>query len=314
LIAQHPDASTSMSKVSLCIATYRRQERLASVLEDLTRQTRLPDEVVVVDNDGEASARPVVDRRVTDGAPFPIRYAVQPQKNISLTRNKTVELATGDWLAFIDDDERAPAPWLAQLIKSADRYAADGVLGPVVPVVPATAPAWIRRGRFYDFPRMPTGTVIPPNRLRFGNVLIKGAWLRGGEPPFDPALGLTGGEDGDLLSRLVQRGARLVWCDEASVEEPVEQSRLSLNWLLRRALSGGQDFARHSLAGRYGAMPAPKRVLFFLRALTQAAAAAALSLLALPLGRHHAARWLTAVSANIGKLSVFWGWRYREYA
>ena len=303
-----------MSTVSVCIATYRRAERLAAVLDDLTRLTRLPDEVVVVDNDAAGSARPVVERRLREGAPFPIRYAVQPVKNISLTRNKTVELAGGDWLAFIDDDERAPPPWLALLEEAAARDAADGVLGPVDPVVPPSAPAWIRRGRFYDFPRMATGTVIPPNRLRFGNVLVKGAWLRGAEPPFDPALGLTGGEDGDLLSRLVQRGARLVWCDEALVREPVEPSRLSLRWLLRRALSGGQDFARHSLAGRYGTMSTAKRVRFFLRALAQALAAAALTLVVWPLGRHHAARWLTTFSANVGKLSVFWGWRYREYA
>jgi succinoglycan biosynthesis protein ExoM len=303
-----------MSTVSVCIATYRRAERLAAVLDDLTRQTRLPDEVVVVDNDAAGGARAVVEERLCQGAPFPIRYAVQPVKNISLTRNKTVELAGGDWLAFIDDDERAPPPWLEQLAESAARDAADGVLGPVDPIVPLSAPAWIRRGRFYDFPRMATGTVIPPNRLRFGNVLVKGAWLRGAEAPFDPALGLTGGEDGDLLSRLVQRGARLVWCDEAIVREPVEPSRLSLHWLLRRALSGGQDFARHSLAGRYGTMSTAKRVRFFLRALAQAVAAAALALVVWPLGRHHAARWLTTLSANVGKLSVFWGWRYREYA
>jgi succinoglycan biosynthesis protein ExoM len=303
-----------MRTVSVCIATYRRAERLEAVLDDLTRQTRPPDEVVVVDNDAAETARAVIEQRLLRSAPFPIRYAVQPVKNISLTRNKTVELAGGDWLAFIDDDERAPPPWLAQLMETAARDAADGVLGPVDPIVPSSAPAWIRRGRFYDFPRMATGTIIPPNRLRFGNVLVKGAWLRGGEAPFDPALGLTGGEDGDLLSRLVQRGARLVWCDEAIVQEPVEPSRLSLHWLLRRALSGGQDFARHSLAGRYGAMPAGKRVRFFLRALAQALAAAALTLVVWPLGRHHAARWLTTLSANVGKLSVFWGWRYREYA
>ncbi len=255
-----------------------------------------------------------MEQRLRQSAPFPIRYAVQPVKNISLTRNKTVELAGGDWLAFIDDDERAQPPWLSQLVEAAARHAADGVLGPVDPIVPSSAPAWIRRGRFYDFPRMATGTVIPPNRLRFGNVLVKGAWLRGADAPFDPTLGLTGGEDGDLLSRLVQRGARLVWCDEAIVQEPVEPSRLSLHWLLRRALSGGQDFARHSLAGRYGTMSTAKRVRFFLRALVQALAAAALTLVVWPLGRHHAARWLTTLSANVGKLSVFWGWRYREYA
>ncbi|MDP9064744.1 MAG: glycosyltransferase [Pseudomonadota bacterium] len=300
--------------MSVCIATYRRPERLAAVLADLTLQNRRPDEVVVVDNDAAASARSVVEERLELGAPFPIRYAVQPLKNISLTRNKTVELASGDWLAFLDDDERAPVAWLGQLVEAAARFGADAILGPVDPIVPANAPDWIRRGRFYDFPRMPTGTVIPPNRLRFGNVLVNGGWIRGMDGPFDPALGLTGGEDGDLLSRLAQRGARIVWCDEALVHEPVEASRLCLGWLLRRALSGGQDFGRHALAGRYGAMSRPKRALFFLRALAQALAAAVLTVLVWPLGRHHAARWLATLSANIGKLSVFWGWRYREYA
>jgi len=304
----------SMNTVSLCIATYRRPERLAALLEDLTRQRLLPDEVVVVDNDPGASAQSVVEERLRLGAPFPIRYAMQPQKNISLTRNKTVELAGSEWLAFIDDDERAPAAWLAQLMAAAERFGAHGVLGPVDPVVPPSAPGWIRRGRFYDFPRMATGTVIPPNRLRFGNVLLQASLVRPMEGPFDPSLGLTGGEDGDLLSRLVLGGARIVWCDEAMVSEPVETSRLSLQWLLRRALSGGQDFARHALAGRYGAMPFGRRAMFFLRALVQAMAAAGLALVIWPLGRHHAARWLTTLSANIGKLSVLWGWRYREYA
>jgi glycosyltransferase involved in cell wall biosynthesis len=303
-----------MSTVSLCIATYRRSERLALLLEDLTTQSRVPDQVVVVDNDSAGSAREVVERRRALGAPFPIIYDIQPRKNISLTRNRTVELAVGDWIAFVDDDERAPVYWLQQLLDAAARFDADGVLGPVNPVVPASAPGWILRGRFYEFPRMDTGAVIPPNRLRFGNVLFRGSWLHRTPGPFDPAFGLTGGEDGDLLSRLRQQGARIVWCDEAVVHEPVDSSRLSLRWLLRRALSGGQDFARHALAGRYGAMSTASRITFFARALAQAFVAAVCVLMSWPMGRHHAARWLTKLWANIGKMSAFWGWRYREYA
>jgi succinoglycan biosynthesis protein ExoM len=305
-----PDQST----VTLCIATYRRPDRLAALLQDLSRQSRLPDEVVVVDNDATASARGVVEERQRFGAPYPIRYAVQPKQNISMTRNATVELASGEWLAFIDDDERAPPHWLAQLMEAAERYGADGILGPVDPVVPPSAPDWIRRGHFYEFPRMASGTQVPPNRLRFGNVLVRAQWLRGVGQPFDPELGLTGGEDGDLLSRLVQRGARIVWCDEAIVREPVEPSRLSLRWLLRRALTGGQNFARHTLAGRYGRLSILKRVGFFGRALAQAVAAAVMALVTWPLGRHHAARWLAALWANFGKLSAHWGSRYRQYS
>ncbi|BAV34115.1 glycosyl transferase [Sulfuricaulis limicola] len=299
--------------ISLCIATYRRPERLGALLDDLVKQQQLPIDVVVVDNDAAGSARAVVKRRRELGAPFPIHYDIQPVKNISLTRNRTVALANSDWIAFIDDDERAPAGWLKKLSEAAIRCNADGVLGPVEPVVPANAPAWIQHGSFYEWWRMKTCAVIPPNKLRFGNVLLRGALLRDTPTPFDPDYGLTGGEDGDLLGRLVQQGARIVWCDEAIVHEPVEGARLSLRWLLLRALRGGQDFARHWLAGSYGQLTSTGRVRLFLRALLQSALAAGLAFLSWPLGRHRAVYWLLKASANIGKITILLGWHYREY-
>lgn len=302
-------------RISLCIATYCRTERLAALLDDLVRQALLPVEVVVVDNHAEGSARAVVEQRRALGAPFPVHYDIQPQRNIALTRNRTVELASaGDWLAFIDDDERAPPVWLAQMADAAQRFGADVILAPVVPLVPEQAPSWIRRGRFYDFPRMATGSDVPLNRLRFGNALLRGAPLRAEPGPFDPAYGLTTGEDADLLVRLVQKGSRVLWCDEAIVTEPVEESRLSLRWLLQRALSGGQEFTRKTLAGRYGRVTAAGRLKFIAVAFAQLLVASALSVLLLPFGRHRAVQWLIRASANLGKLSVFWGWRYHEYA
>ena len=301
------------TSISVCIATYRRSERLEALLQDLGRQTLLPSEVIVVDNDAAGSARSVVERFQQAQCAFELRYDIQPRKNISLTRNRTVELATREWLAFVDDDERAPDFWLARLAAAVEEYSADGVLGPVDPVVPQSAPSWIRRGRFYDFPRMKTGSVVPPNRLRFGNLLLRAASVKSMDVIFDPAYGLTGGEDGDLLSRMTLRGARIIWCDEALVHEPIEQSRLSLKWLLRRSLRGGQDFARHSLSGRYGPRIAG-RARLFARALVQLVVAAAIAVVVLPLGRHHSAHWLTRASANVGKLSIFLGWHYREYA
>lgn len=302
-----------ITSISVCIATYRRLDRLEVLLADLCRQQLLPSEVIVVDNDAGGSARPVVERCLEAKPPFSIHYDIQPEKNISLTRNRTVELTSHQWLAFVDDDERAPDFWLARLAAAVRDYAADGVLGPVDPVVPEDAPGWIRRGRFYDFPRMPTGTVVPPNRLRFGNLLLRASAVKTMPVMFDPAYGLTGGEDGDLLSRMTLAGARIVWCDEAIVHEPVEKSRLNLKWLLRRSMRGGQDFARHSLSGRYGERTAGHLRLFG-RALVQLVAAAGIAILVLPLGRHHAAHWLTKASANVGKLSIFLGWHYREYA
>jgi succinoglycan biosynthesis protein ExoM len=300
--------------VSVCIATHYRNEALALLLEDLAAQDHLPDEVVIVDNTSDSHALPVVEQCRKSALPFPIVYEVQPVRSISLTRNRTVDLASGEWLAFIDDDERAAPDWLGTLLAAAGRFAAGVVLGPALPIVPAEAPGWIRRGRFYDWPRMPSGTVIPRNRLRFGNVLIHGGLLRGRPLLFNPTYGLTGGEDGALLSRLAGDGARIVWCDEALVMEPVESSRLSLRWLCMRALRGGQDYSRHTLAGRYGAVTAGRVAVLVTRSLVQMCVAAILALLCLPLGRTPAAFWTIKAAANFGKLSLLFGWHYEEYA
>jgi succinoglycan biosynthesis protein ExoM len=287
---------------------------LRSLIDDLVGQRHPPFEIVVVDNDLQGSARAVVDARLASGSPCPIHYEIQPEQNISLTRNATVEIASGDWLAFVDDDERAPPTWLGRLADAAQRYLADGVLGPVLPLVPQDAPPWIRRGEFYSWARMASGTVVPRNRLRFGNVIVRASVLRTQRGPFDPAYGLTGGEDGDLLSRLANSGARIVWCDEACVEEPVENARLSLRWLLLRALRGGQDFARHTLAARYGKVTTMDRLRFAARAIAQCLAATGFALISLPWGVHYSAYWLLRAAANTGKLTVLFGWHYHEYA
>jgi succinoglycan biosynthesis protein ExoM len=300
--------------VSVCIATYRRPDRLEALLGDLLRQTLLPDQVVIADNDAEASARRVVERLRAGGVPFRLDYAVEPQRNIARTRNLSVVMAQGDWLAFIDDDERAPESWLCRLIVAAVRYRADGVLSPVEPRLPPNAPQWIRRGRFYDFPHQPSGSQVPLNRMRFGNVLLRGKLLRAEPGPFDERYGLGTGEDGDLLVRLAHKGARIVWSEEAPVFEPIESHRLSLRWLLRRAFCGGQEFARQTVRGRYASISWCGRSVFFARATVQLLIAATLAAVCWPVGRHWGACWLIRAWANFGKLTAFWGGHLQAYS
>lgn len=305
-------------RISVCIATYRRPQRLQLVLEDLLAQTLAVQQITVVDNDAQGSAREVAEAFVRANPQLPLVYEIQPARNIALTRNRTVALADGDWLAFIDDDERAPAGWLKRLMDEAQRLGADGLLGPVVPQVPDSAPAWIRAGRFYDFPRMLTGTEVPDNQLRFGNILLRGSLVRSEPGPFDVRYALMTGEDADLLLRLRTRGARILWCDEAVVLEPVEASRLSFRWMLKRAYSGGQEFARKTLAGRYGPIGWTRRIRFFAECGLKLVIGAVLSLLFLlgmpMLGRGRAALWLIRAAANFGKLTAFAGWTYQEYS
>jgi succinoglycan biosynthesis protein ExoM len=300
--------------VSVCIPTYRRNELLRALLEDLACQERAPEEVIVVDNDAAGGARATVEGFRSTGPPFGLGYDVQPERNIAMTRNRSVELATGDWLAFVDDDERAPPQWLRLLLETAEAHGADGVLAPVVPVVPEGAPDWIRRGRFYDSARHKTGVRVPLNCMRFGNVLLRGGLVRSLQPPFNPIFGLGAGEDTDLLVRLSLGGASILWCDEAAVTEPIVSKKLSLRWLLVRAAAGGQDFAHKSVSGAYGSVGFGRRVFFYARVVAQLGIALGLVPLAYFAGRHHAAHWLMKASGNFGKLSILWGSRSEAWA
>jgi succinoglycan biosynthesis protein ExoM len=300
--------------ISVCIPTFRRNDRLRAVLDDLAQQDLRPDQVVVVDNDPTGVARAVIEQYRASGVPFRLDYDVQAEPNIAITRNRTVQLASGDWLAFVDDDERVPRYWLRELMNAAEKSNADGVLGPVEPRVPLSAPAWIRAGRFYDFPHQAEGAEVPLNCMRFGNVLLRANFLRAETGPFDPRYGLMAGEDTDLLTRLAHKGAKIVWTERAPVFEPVEAGRLSLRYILLRALSGGQGFARYTLGGGFRPIGRAGSTQFFSRALIQMLVAAVMAALALPFGRHHAAAWFVKVSSNFGKLSVLWGWRYRAYS
>ncbi len=300
-------------KISVLLCTYKRANELAALLKDLAAQTRLPDELVVVDNDAEASASETVQAFASD-APFQVRYEVQPLKNISITRNRTVSLATGDWFAFIDDDERAPPQWIETLHNTARAHEAAGVLGPVICLVPQDAPRWIRRADHYGMARAATGTLVQPNHGWVNNALILGAAVRELPGPFDERFGTSGGEDGDMIARLLGLGHRLVWCDEAEVSERVEKSRQSLKWILMRAMRGGQNYATHWKRGIYGPLHWYSLPLFLLGSVAKMGVAVLGAIAVLPFGPYRSVRWLRRAAANVGKLSAFAGMQYEEYA
>lgn len=301
-----------MPTVSICLATYRRNGQLAELLDDLAQQTRLPDEVVIVDNDAAGGARTVVDNAQL---PFPLCYEVQPVKNIALTRNRTVALASGEWLALIDDDERAPPQWLEQMLATALETGADAVLGHVRCLVPDDAPEWLRRGadELYSSWNNPHGKPFPLNRISKGNALMRASRVREQPGPFDPALGITGGSDSDLYGRLFRAGAVFVWCGTVGLTEMVEPSRLSARWLILRGLRGGQDYARNLRSGDFGPLRRFDQPRYFVRFAVQALVASGLAVLTRPLGRHRAMKWWVSAAANVGKLSAWWGFHYREY-
>lgn len=232
--------------VSVCICTFRRPEMLARLLEELAKQNTdgFSFSVVVCDNDASRSAEPTVldfARR----SPVTATYCHEPRQNIALARNRSIEAAEGDHIAFMDDDEFPAPEWLAKLWQTLHQFDAAGVLGPVRPHFDQPPPAWIVRGRFCERPEHPTGFLMDWNECRTGNLLFRRAIIPADELPFREQFG-TGGEDKDFFMRMTERGSVFRWCNEAVAYETVPPSRQTRGYMLHRALLRGRNSLKFS--------------------------------------------------------------------
>jgi glycosyltransferase involved in cell wall biosynthesis len=225
--------------ICVCVCTYRRPELLSHLLQELLAQDtegRITYSIVVVDNDRLESARSVTARWAAS-AGIPVKYCVEARRGISPARNTAIENATGDFLAFIDDDEWPTRRWLLTLLEACHQYRADGVLGPVRPHFEEAPPRWVIKGRFYERPAHATGFVIGGREGRTGNVLLKREMLEGERQPFDPRF-LTG-EDQDFFARMIARGRVFIWCNDALAYETVPPVRWKRRFMVKRALLSG---------------------------------------------------------------------------
>jgi succinoglycan biosynthesis protein ExoM len=232
-------------QISVCICTYKRPDLLGKLLEKLNLQ-RTDDlftySVVVADNDYQQTARETVYQFAAK-TQMPITYCVEPEQNIALARNKAIEHATGNYIAFIDDDEFPTQEWLWNLFMVCNTYDASGVLGPVKPYFSYQPPQWVIKGKFFERPAYDTGHIIDWRQSRTGNLLFRKQIINGLEVVFRAQFG-TGGEDIDFFTRMTKSGCVFVWCNEADVFELVPPARCTRMYLIKRALLRGRNSLR----------------------------------------------------------------------
>lgn len=235
------------ASVSLVIPTQRRPAGLATALRSALAQTGVDPatvEVIVADNDQQPSARLAVESAARH-APFTVTYIHEPAAGVANVRNTALRAAKGSLIAFLDDDQEAPAGWLAALLAAAKAHKADVVFGPVKARAPATVTthrAYLERFFSREGPAM-AGPM--PGYFGCGNSLLRRAALPGGDAPFDPGRNSMGGEDDLLFGNMQAAGARFVWAPDAMVWEDPVPERLTLRYTLLRAFAYGQGPSEH---------------------------------------------------------------------
>jgi succinoglycan biosynthesis protein ExoM len=300
-------------RVAVCVATFRRPaglERLLHGLEGLAFAGEAPSlEIVVVDNDPEQSARATCEA-LRPGLRWPLRYEPEPRRGISHARNRAVAASRSwaDFVAFIDDDEAPEPDWIEQLLRVQASYDADVVCGPVIRHFESEPPEWVKKGGFFVDARYPTGTDIPDPATN--NVLIRTAVFGESDEPFDLRFGLTGGEDTHFFLRLGRAGRKMVWADEARVNEWVPVSRASGKWVLQRVYrtSNTWSICERELHPTFRA--AGMRVAKGMARIAYGLAILPVSWL---FGRHMVVKSLWYVCWGAGNITGLMGLKFHEY-
>lgn len=250
--------------------------------------------ILVADDDPAGGAAALVATLAPH--PLPVAVVAVGARNIAHARNALLDHADGALLAFVDDDEWVAPDWLIRLVAALGEFQVDAVFGPVFPAYPPQTPAWFvaadplhtdwgRHGR-----RVATG--------RCGNTLFRLSIVRRAGLRFDPELGRSGGEDTEFFRAYGKAGGRMVVVADARVWESAPPERLSVDYVLRRALRTGQSYARFALRDRPGRLT---RAVFYLDAGLKAAIGLAGALAIRPLSRSASLRLRRKAWLNLGK-------------
>lgn len=232
--------------VTVIICTYDRKQTLEGAIHSILGQETDADFEIVVVIDGATDGTSDLIRGMPTAADRPVRCVETSGLGIPSARNRGVEEARGEWIAFFDDDQIAERDWLRELLRTARETEAEIVGG-------------VRRLRFAGAAPPALGPLIRevlgekdygPDRVcsnRFtlactGNILMKKSlFCRIGQ--FDGSMRL-GMSDIELARRALDAGISSWYTPRAVVWHLIPPYRLDESYLKWTCLRVGTNLAR----------------------------------------------------------------------
>jgi glycosyltransferase involved in cell wall biosynthesis len=200
-------SSDPLPLVSVVIPCFNTAAYVREAVDSALAQTHPRVEVLVLD-DGSTDASWEAIRSFGER----IVAVRQENRGLAATRNRGVSLARGDFLLFLDSDDRIDPGTVAALAAAATR-AENALAACPWSYLFLEGGEWVRRAPDVPFP------LTRPDPLA---AWLEGEWIPGCSLLWPRALferlggydeGLTADEDGDLMFRAFTSGARLVYAE-----------------------------------------------------------------------------------------------------
>jgi glycosyltransferase involved in cell wall biosynthesis len=242
-------------KITVILCTYNRCHNLQTALDSVAASI-LPEsvswDVLVVDNNSNDQTREVV-KQYCIKHPDHFKYLFEPSPGKSHALNSGIREATGDVLAFMDDDVTVEPTWLQNLTEALHNNDWAGAGGRIVLQWPSSVPPWLaKEGPLarHGFPGFDQGTepcelAGPPfgTNMAFHKRMFEkhgGFRLDLGPSPHNEIRN----EDTEFGRRLISAGERIRYEPQAAVYHPVPAEKLHEKHFLKWGFDKGRGDAR----------------------------------------------------------------------
>jgi glycosyltransferase involved in cell wall biosynthesis len=192
-IGSQPPPLRLQSPVSVLIPTVDRYPFLRTLLGQLRQQTVRPLEIIIVDQTAPGLREGKLTEEFRD---LPLKVIFQDQPGQCTSRNAGLQMARGDYILFIDDDDEVPPNLIELHLETLKQFQADVSSGVADEVGAGPLPA--------DFRLLRASDVFPTNNTMICRDILRRSGL------FDLAYNHRPRADGDLGMRIYLAGALMV--------------------------------------------------------------------------------------------------------
>lgn len=234
--------------ISVVVCTYNREDLITGCLDSLADQTADSSsfEVLVIDNNSTDNTNHLVRNysRLSN-----LRLISEPMQGLSHARNRGLQEAEGDYVAYLDDDARAESHYIQNILKLLGQFSdtVDCYGGPILPFYTTEKPAWFKDEYETMHLHKTTGFQKFGKTFSGSNMIWRKSLLveLGG---FNPEFGMSGekmilGEETHLFNKLWStQKPRLYYSSDLLVYHWVPPEKMTVRYRLKRAYASGNYY------------------------------------------------------------------------
>ena len=248
-------------KLSIVASAYSldRYNDLIDLLNGIEQQTYKDGEIIIViDENKELYNR--IDEYISSNNLHGMELVFNSEnKGLSYSRNIGITHATGDIIAFIDDDAIPDPEWAETIINTFnDDDDVGAVTGEVIPLWEHEEMSWFPKELHW---MISCSYIMTPDQKEevergFGTNMAFKRGLLDDAGMFDTNLGIkgnnwVGGEDTDMFLSIKEAGKKVIFNPDARVLHKVYAYRICTKNIMKRAFDGGVSVAVMKKVRRY---------------------------------------------------------------